>query len=290
MYYDINQIEGVLQFGPIASSIVFVKEKELYLDENEVYKFKEKPFGELYIHNGIYIIWQDYHGMLFVISTEGKLITELKGYYNSLINHTEAIYFFSSETQKIAKWTPNKGQTELGFQSNGYLLQHYYVIVKKEQLLITDTGTERFVVYSLDPDMHWFDVRLGEERKTEILRLIGMYNGVIWLVLNSGVLCGIDAATGKLVYKLSYPPEYKKQYGHDLSAGLYTLFTQMDNDNGGLFGLERSYYWEMDLSSPNNNLSFYNIEECSKEFNIQVRSGGMGYEKTWYGRDLFWRH
>lgn len=109
--------------------------------------------------------------------------------------------------------------------------------------------------------------------KAEIKKILGVYDKVLYITLNSGVILGLDENTGEERISISMPSIYPHQWSED-EVKIYTndLISGMDKDNGLLFGLRHNYYGEIDLKSSNKIYTIVDIYKMDPE-KVDLRLG-----------------
>lgn len=120
--------------------------------------------------------------------------------------------------------------------------------------------------------------------KAEIKKILGTFNEVLWISLNSGRLLGLDIHTGDLRHDLAIPANffvhisgYVNQF--DSAAG-----SLLDEKRGLIFGLHLTYYWEINLINPENEYILYDISEQCK--NKLIGGGEITYELVWKDEEI----
>ncbi|MEE9339174.1 MAG: hypothetical protein V3U87_13935 [Methylococcaceae bacterium] len=135
--------------------------------------------------------------------------------------------------------------------------------------LNNQTGEELWT-YTLPKE---FDYLLFSDLiEANISHILGLYNDIIWLALNSGALVGVNSHTGKFVKHITSPDFYSDDCSLDkegLDKGNGATFhttPQLDTEKGIIFSCIRNMYSEIDL----NQESFpYTVWDITKELDIQ---------------------
>lgn len=121
-----------------------------------------------------------------------------------------------------------------------------------------------------------------EYYEAEIIRIIGEYEGVLWLVLNNGRLLGLDTQTGNLKHDLLKPLNF---VGEEKRYFEVSLFSDIDKDKGILFGISHTHYFEIDLKNPEESYYYYDISETCKQ--NQIEADYPSYDLVWHGNEIF---
>jgi hypothetical protein len=109
-----------------------------------------------------------------------------------------------------------------------------------------------------------------EQHKATIHRIVGVYDNVVWITLNSGRLLGYSMIDGKLLYNLALPNYYYNGFNPTSfhQSFCFGSYSQLDEQQGMLFGLLRDEYWEIDLNDPENTFILYSLKESARHFDL----------------------
>ncbi|GAB3715609.1 hypothetical protein GCM10027592_56310 [Spirosoma flavus] len=111
--------------------------------------------------------------------------------------------------------------------------------------------------------------------KAEIKRVIGSYQGTVWISLNSGRLLGLDEQTGSLKLDLPTPINLSNYLPEAETPFWIAQNTYLDNEKGKLFGVYNHYYWELDLKNPTANYFLYDAKESCQQHQILMNFLGV---------------
>lgn len=188
-----------------------------------------------------------------------------------------------------------------------YLISNniFYYIESKNLLICFDDnfGDEIWKFRLSDHIYNWSALNYKNElinHQAEIKRIVGVYENIIWIVLNSGRLLGLDLADGNIKFDIFEIDNYygsKALFAHydpevvaSKDWALYFLqYAQLDEKRGVLFGLRNYYYFEIDLKNPENSFKIYDSSQSFLEFQIEADMAN-GYEWTWNKDDIFFGH
>jgi len=152
---------------------------------------------------------------------------------------------------------------------------------------ITALNTEKILwQYTIPSGIYdWIDGS-GRTYQGEIDRIIGVYNKVIWISLNSGRLLGLSIKNSALIYNISQPNQYTVGYvlTEENKYLWYGRYLQLDINKGVLFGLNSNFYFEIELNNINN-FTLYDISESCKYWNIKANMAVL--EWAWYDDEIF---
>lgn len=140
--------------------------------------------------------------------------------------------------------------------------------------------------YSKFSDFNWMQKSIyedepEEERQAEVEKFVGIYKDVLWLVLNSGRLLGLDVSTGELRYNLEKPINYDEENTLFLSA----IASTIDTEKGILFGIKYTSYFEINLESPETSYIHYDISETCKINSLEADYPSN--DLVWEGDEIF---
>ena len=107
----------------------------------------------------------------------------------------------------------------------------------------------------------------------QIANLLGVYNNLLWIVLNTGHFIGLSINDGSLIHHLkmpfNFPDDWKK----------YETFSQaersvLDTTEGKIFGIRSKIYWEIDLQNPETMYKYFDVSETCEKNNIEANLPG----------------
>lgn len=139
------------------------------------------------------------------------------------------------------------------------------------------TGQELWTYCSFPKYNYQREETIGvfREEKNNMSNIIVEHNGLLWIVLATGVLIALDVETGKEKYVLVKPVNYKGEYNYS-----YTRYAKFDNVTNQLFGSYGNQYWELDLADPELTFLCYDLSQNMKEHEIDSITC-----KAWDGKD-----
>ena len=121
--------------------------------------------------------------------------------------------------------------------------------------------------------------------KAEIKKILGTFNEILWISLNSGRLLGLDIHTGDLRHDLAIPANffaYISGYVNQFDSAADSL---LDEKRGIIFGLHLTYYWEINLINPENEYILYDIsEQCNKKL---IGGNEIAADLVWRNEEIF---
>lgn len=121
----------------------------------------------------------------------------------------------------------------------------------------------------------------------EIVNILGIYGGIVWIINDIGHLIGLDSETGKCKYHLKTPVNIPIEWGN-WEVFVYAKKSYIDLEKGIIFGLDHVYYWECDLNNPTESYLLHDISETSKEHSIvpDLKGNWLG-DEVFFGQNSF---
>ncbi|WP_428654248.1 hypothetical protein [Runella sp.] len=163
------------------------------------------------------------------------------------------------------------------------------LFIKEKKVLVSYSLTDFSPLwqYELPESLYNWTDGGGYAHKGEIERIIGIYEEILWVSLNSGRLLGINAGTGVLLYNISQPNQYPEGYvfREETKYLWYGRHWQLDSQKGILFGLTSCYYFELDLNKPNETFALYDISATCEQHRIKANMPVL--EWSWQGDEIF---
>ena len=142
--------------------------------------------------------------------------------------------------------------------------------------------------YDVPSEFDWVNelyINKPEHHKADVRRLIGVYEGILWVTLNNGRLLGLNIENGNLVYNIHEVNQHGNNLLHPNLGPFWGNYLQLDTEKGVLFGLRQHYYYEIDLKSPIESYFLYDISESCKK--SQIEADVAGYEWSWHGNEIY---
>jgi len=123
-----------------------------------------------------------------------------------------------------------------------------------------------------------------EATDAEIVKILGVYSGVLYIVLNSGRIVGLEENTGQEVFSKIEPDQLTLNYENEriYTPTILWLNTQLDVENGIIFGLLGDFYAEIDLKNSSKEYKVYDIGYQSNTKKIKCTNWGV-----WQGDEIF---
>jgi len=175
--------------------------------------------------------------------------------------------------------------------------EKYYSFQVLENNLLLDNQKSKVLRYDFNTGHPLWEYTLPEGKydtedtyskqlyKGEIQRIIGVYEGILWVSLDRGNLLGLSAKEGQLIYDLAVPINFAEHFP-DKAPRFGANYSQLDESRGVLFGMRLQYYWEINLQNPSQEYFLYDISSTCAE--TQTDASILEFE-TWLGDEVVFR-
>jgi hypothetical protein len=170
---------------------------------------------------------------------------------------------------------------ELPFYSTIYLLSNQFYAVlfdgslnKQRMIKINCQDGSSIWEYKI-PETNGYTDSFGNYYEAQITSIINHFNGIIWIVSNSGKLIGINAETGIEVYSFVKPHNYVGFTTEEISALTFgaAYVNHFVKEEAKFFSLDKYYYVELDLSLPSPEITVFNCKTIFEESSIKMSYG-----------------
>jgi hypothetical protein len=116
-------------------------------------------------------------------------------------------------------------------------------------------------------------------------KILGVYENLVWLVLNTGQFIALDLQTGHEVHSFwRATTGWNAPFDDSMGFNFLNCYSELDPDKGIIFGFRSHYYWEIDLKDPSTQFIVYDWELDAKHHNI-LNSASLGY--YWEGDYIY---
>lgn len=152
----------------------------------------------------------------------------------------------------------------------------YFSFQILENELLIDTEKKKLIRYDFHTGYFAWQYDLGERydyyarneqylesptefHQAEIRKIIGVYQEILWISLNTGRLIGLSVHDGAVVYDIAVPNDYPHRFFAVASN------SHLVAEQGKIIGLHAHWYWELDLKNPIESYKLYILDdECTK--------------------------
>ncbi|CCH52190.1 hypothetical protein BN8_01165 [Fibrisoma limi BUZ 3] len=179
----------------------------------------------------------------------------------------------SSESVSKTKWVVNVGsdetsETGLFDSTNNRLIWTAKSPYRFIENLLCSRNDESFTLYDINTGQSLWQVDVREigryipppslylpEQAGKIISVLGKYDGIVWLHLESSKLLGIDVATGNVLHQIG-PfgpfPELEIEWSIPSTHKCY-----LDKEQGNIIGMRWKMYWIIDLKKDQPKLEYH---------------------------------
>jgi len=266
--------------GVFNNRILWINNNKLLFFDERIFEFlSTEKIGKCLLLNNEYIYLETYNA-----KQERGLINLKNLEYHKLEPDVEV--YSGNEMLLIGIDNHNRNTAALKTKSQEYSWvkkgMHYFTQIKhftfsrdSEMLALynNNTGEEEWKVSDFSAfnyETRDFVDESPEQHKATIHRIVGVYDNVVWITLNSGRLLGYSMIDGKLLYNLALPNYYYNGFNPTSfhQSFCFGSYSQLDEQQGMLFGLLRDEYWEIDLNDPENTFILYSLKESARHFDL----------------------
>lgn len=272
----ITEVHNVCANG---NKLLLLKDNTVFLNDIEVYKSALEIHYLVIIGEYSYIVCAGEILQSVIFDQNGTQL--INGYFGVQSIHLNSLYIRQNGIGKKISF-----KNELIWQLKERFFQPYIhndrFYCKKDSYydlfcIDENTGQEMWQFSSTPKYDYKKEETIGEfrEKKNDISNIIVEYNGLLWIVLATGILIALDVETGQEKYVLVKPVNYKGEYDYS-----YTRYAKFDSLTNQLFGSYGNQYWELDLADPERTFLCYDLSQKMKEHEVD----SITY-KSWDGKD-----
>ncbi len=274
-----SKITGVHNVCANGNNLILLKDNTVFLNDKEVYT------SDLQIHT------LGNTGEYFYIICEGEtrrrsVIFNQNG--DQLISGNFIIKMLDNDFAYISQ---NGNTKKISFSEKilwEIIGKYFYIYKYKNKFygrqafynlfcIDDNTGQELWRYCSTPKYDYKREITIGDfrEEKNDISKIIIEHNGLLWIVLATGILIALDVETGQEKYVLVKPINYTDEYDYS-----YTQYAKFDSITNHLFGSYGKQYWELDLNDPEQTFLCHDLSLKMKENEVNSISC-----KAWDGKD-----
>lgn len=175
----------------------------------------------------------------------------------------------------------NFGETTIKHWGKNYFSNDFLFVSQKEDIISYSLQNfHPLWQYALPDGLYdGYNPHFKQVKKAEISKIIGVYDGVLWVALNTGWLLGLDVVNGTEQHTIRQPSTFEQL------RIFISLYTQLDSEKGVLFGLRNTHYWEIDLEKEVLSYQIYDISSSFQQF--KIRAEMPIYDWIWLGNEIF---
>jgi outer membrane protein assembly factor BamB len=248
-YNVLRRIEQVGHFY-LSSNEFFVSYKDelINMQTNLKYKFEKKSsIMDVFSEEHLFVCFSD--GVTYLLENNSfvefpyQVLTEIKngkyivgiGYDSDSFMPIENVYDYNNKHFLFKE----------SVRGMLYDFDDVYICVKRLGI-----NNINIVIYDLNGDLLWqqdlsayssYTDSYNEYKKGEIQKIIGVYQGIIWVAVTNCTLLGLDEKTGEIRYKIRELPDTK-----ELMTFEYGI---LDTQRGIIVNLLIDFYCEIDCTT-----------------------------------------
>jgi outer membrane protein assembly factor BamB len=282
----LDKQNDIISFDLIDNSICYVNTEDQICIDREILFKGDSLYADMVFCLDKIIAWTDMRGRSALYDMNKKnlmfchfdISKETYSVVNIDLTEQKKIFFshrkdgvkqfclFDLTTDTI---TPINFNISHSFQGGKYL---FY-----KENDVFNTGLDRKLIrISISGEVLWeynpkgeFCNYTGEKENIEIYRILGIFNNILWVVLTSGQLVGLNADTGKVE---AHDDDMGSQ-NHGVK--LIPPFTQLDDRCGVIMGLMDTGFARLNLNSQNKLIKeYFDLSATMHQHQIEA---GMQY-------------
>jgi len=290
--YSVN----ILQNGNVI--ILKLNGIELHTMQNSN-KIEANP-KEIIINNNKILVSLNYNGDKLLLDAQLNILNEFNSGKDGiicLVNENMFIHIFYSLNYSSSyvglfdiKSLRNRWRIESGV-AKSYFFQKYFIIYesKKASCISIDNGALIWQFSELS-NYNWQQKSVYQDEspyevKAEVIIFLGVYNNLLWLVLNRGSLLALDINTGE-VKKHIFQGKSIGTFPKILENAAFSIYSFLDEQEGKIVSLFQEFYLEYDLEKLDDYFEYSSFAESSKKFGLGLnRIGGHDAEYIYAWED-----
>jgi len=194
----------------------------------------------------------------YVISEKGEMLFESEDYPNSwepsLLKNNFILSYFSSNQRVVGIFNLTNNQylwkrnEKIG--KNVKLLNDVLVFTEKRKLHLLKALSfwDGSNYWQLDiSDIGHYTNKWGDQKKGEVIKIIGSYSGIIWVSITNHTLLGLKEETGEIIHHLRDIPEFNCTWLPSAIPDEHSMI--LDENKGKILGFRWEFYWEIDCNT-----------------------------------------
>ncbi len=280
MYILQNRIDNIEAYEFNLKGVIYIKDSELFLDSNKLfviedyYEFKWGNFYHLSKNELTYL-------------TEGNLvqIEFAEDFYFSIIDKDNRyLKVFSGGLFDQDFGIFSIQDQEMKFQTKSFigntLIANKLVQNDNGSILVKNVSDGKVLWNKIIEKKNLkIDRKSSETNKIEVFNFLGVYKGVLWIVLNNGFLLGLKEDSGEEIYYIGiaknndFEKELFRDFGHAYISDQYKL----DYESGKIILLNGTSYFEIDLNAEKLKKTWKNMSETLGDIKCDM-SGNDGFK------------
>ena len=192
------------------------------------------------------------------------------------VEEENSICVFPLEMDSVL-WSKGYSSTMIDGVDNDIFMIRYTSDLEPRSIICLNllTGEEKWT-YTLKDRFNWVSGD-DDNMKGEFYKIIGLVEGSIWLVLNSGVILSFNTQTGDLENELCKPDVFPNSFTFSSKGNQVNVFnrsTFLDNKKGIFFGLKGNFYWEISTLNEVPSFELFDVSDSSEKHQVQLNNLG----------------
>ncbi len=241
-------------------------------------------FEKIYLH--------DWEGNYYIYSEDGSLYEHGKSsaYYHISDEHLGKQFV---ENNKLYESVINSSmETIFCIEFNKYnnsncLTDSTFSLLNSLSKISTFSIVNESLKWQLDiSDSYKLQLELGGEKKGEVSQFIGVYNNLLWVLLNGGRFIGIDLRSGDVKHCIKDTQhehvygsiEFLRGYRSPTSAS----FCHLDRLKGKIITESIGGIWEINLTADHPHLEVWGLSDQYERYGLK----SIGHKTVLLGTDL----
>lgn len=294
---NIKLVEDVFDFSICQSYLAYVRgdslfNRSLYFNDELIQYSNASTF---FFHSG-YLIFSTWEPDTYLLDVKDAILKlKLCGYSCSTEVTGDFVFISKKNEEGYNTFMINVKTHEMmnvGNNFSGKIIADRKIINNMNSIDVFSIPNEFLWKYTIPENQYdWYNlgsVYISERSvpiKAEIKRILGVYNEVVWIALNSGRLLGLDIYTGNLQHDLAVPTNFFAYFSEEFNQFDSAADSLLDEKRGVIFGLGLTYYWEVNLVNPE---SEYILHDISEQRNKKlIGGGGIAQELVWKDEEIF---
>lgn len=198
-----------------------------------------------------------------------------------LVNENNFIHiFYSSDYSKsyFGLYDIKKSKNSWHFESGinkSYFFKNSFIInfLNKVIYISIDNGSALWQFSNLS-NYNWIQKSIYENepsylKEAEVIKFLGVYKNLLWIVLNSGSLLALDSNSGK-AKKHIHQGKPNKEVVKPLNNAWFLYDTFIDEKEGKINNLNQDFYLEYDLEKEEDFFEYSTFSESSVQFGLEL--------------------
>lgn len=294
-------IQGITEFKIANADLIYtnhasLKNRSLFINEKLIYDGKLKPEGGVtsfsYFDGHLY--FSTWSNATYKYSIQFETIEEIPFMQVSLLSNED--YLILKRDSKLHTVQESKSQITFDIESRylvlkSILIDYFLFSAIEKEILCLDIKCNTLIWQLNISDVYNLQLELGSEKHGEVRQFIGVYNNLLWVLLNGGRFIGIDLQSGEVrhfirdtmqsnIYgTIELHPKGLEKYLSPSDSNFYHL----DQQVGKIIAESARGIWEICLTQTEPYLQAWGMIDQYKQFGLE----DVGYKTVLRGNELY---